>query len=151
MFADANPDVDNMDRLNVMFKDFPAGNGYQNLIYYAQSIHTEGKLLRYDFGGVKNMDKYGTFYPPEVPLDQLSVPTGLFIGQYDLLATVKDNELLKQKLNEDMLVWDQVYPLGHLSFVLAKDMSFFTQDVVNLVSKYATNTYDDEALFLAIN
>ena len=95
-FADANTEVDNMARLNVVIKDLPAGNGYQNIVYYAQTIQTEGKMLRYDFGGVKNMEKYGTFNPPEVPLGQISVPTGLFIGEYDNLATVEDNEWLKQ-------------------------------------------------------
>jgi len=31
------------------------------------------------------------------------------------------------------------YPLGHLSFAIAKDMTWFSKDVVNLVGKYATN------------
>ena len=34
-FADADPAVDNMARLDVFLKDFPAGNGYQNIVYYA--------------------------------------------------------------------------------------------------------------------
>lgn len=111
-------------------------------------------MLRYDFGGIKNMDKYGTFNPPEVPLGNLSIPTGLFIGIYDNLATVKDNEWLVQQLNPEVLVWDQTYPLGHLSFALAKDMSYFTEDVMALVGKYATNgfaTGADDELFLALN
>ena len=33
--ADANTEVDDMERLDVFLKDFPAGNGYQNLAYYA--------------------------------------------------------------------------------------------------------------------
>lgn len=33
--ADSNPEVDNMDRFDVFLKDFPAGNGYGNLVYYA--------------------------------------------------------------------------------------------------------------------
>ena len=36
--ADANTDVDNMDRLSVFLKDFPAGEGYQSIVYYAQNI-----------------------------------------------------------------------------------------------------------------
>lgn len=34
-FADANPDVDNLDRFNVFLSNFPAGSGYQNLVFYS--------------------------------------------------------------------------------------------------------------------
>ena len=40
-----------------------------------------------------------------------------------------------------MLKWHQVYPLGHLSFTLAKDMTYFREDVMNLVGQYATNSF----------
>jgi hypothetical protein len=95
--------------------------------------------------------------PPKVPLEKLGIPTALFVGEYDNLSTVKDNEWLVTQLNPDVLVWDEVYPLGHLSFTLAKDMSWFTEDVMNLVNKYATNSFTDEKgegeeeLFLATN
>lgn len=132
--ADADTSVDEMDRYDVFLKDFPAGNGYGNLVYYAQSIQNTEDWLRYDYGIIKNMEVYGTAIPPAVPLDQLSLPTGLFIGSYDKLATVADNEWLVNQLNADTLVWNKVYPLGHLSFTLAKDMSFFKEDVMSLVS-----------------
>ena len=50
--------------------------------------------MRYDYGAIRNMDKYGQIAPPAVPLDQLSVPTGLFVGTVDNLATVADNDWL---------------------------------------------------------
>ena len=87
------------------------------------------------------MEVYGTAVPPAVPIDQLSLPTGLFIGSYDKLATVADNEWLVSKINADVLKWHQVYPLGHLSFTLAKDMTYFREDVMNLVGQYATNSF----------
>ena len=139
--ADANTEVDEMDRYDVFLKDFPAGNGYGNLVFYAQSIQNTEDWLRYDYGIIKNMEVYGTAIPPAVPLDQLSLPTGLFIGNYDKLATVADNEWLVTKLNPDTLIWNQTYELGHLSFTLAKDMSYFKKDVMNLVNQYATNSF----------
>lgn len=92
--ADANPDVDQMDRYSVFLKDFPAGNGYGNLVYYAQTIQETEYWPRYNYGAIKNMDIYGTVAPPAVPIEQMSVPTGLFVGSYDKLATVADNERL---------------------------------------------------------
>ena len=97
--ADADTTVDRMDRYDVFLKDFPAGNGYGNLVYYAQNIQSTNEYLRRDFGIAKNMELYGTAKPPKVPLDQLTLPTGLFIGTYDKLATVKDNEWLVEQLN----------------------------------------------------
>ena len=48
-----------MERWDVLIKDYPAGNGYQNIIYYMQAMLHEKTWLRYDFGAIKNMDKYG--------------------------------------------------------------------------------------------
>ena len=58
-----------MDRYDVFLKDFPAGNGYGNLVFYAQSIQNTEDWLRYDYGIIKNMEVYGTAIPPTVPLD----------------------------------------------------------------------------------
>ena len=41
------------------------------------------EFLRYDYGAIKNMEVYGTAHPPKVPLDQISIPTALFVGEYD--------------------------------------------------------------------
>ena len=82
------------------------------------------------------------------------MPTALFIGEQDKLATVADNEWLQTQLNPDVLVWHKTYELDHLSFSMARDMSFFTTDVMDLVNKYATNSFDfkptlhDDTLFL---
>ena len=65
---------------------------------------------------------------------------------------MEDNVELAQKLNPDQLVWHKTYPLGHMSFAIAKDMDYFTGDVMDLVAKYATNTastLDQDIAFLA--
>ena len=33
--SDADPSVDNMDRLNVFLSDFPAGSSYQDMVMFA--------------------------------------------------------------------------------------------------------------------
>ena len=35
MVADSKTDVDDLDRMDVFMKDFPAGSGYQNLVFYS--------------------------------------------------------------------------------------------------------------------
>lgn len=34
-----------------------------------------------------------------------------------------------------------MYNLGHLSFALAKDMSWFSVDALGLIDQYSTNVY----------
>ena len=67
--SDSNVEVDNLDRLDAFLSDFPAGSGYQGIIYYGQVVAAEGRLPRYDFGGIKNNQLYGSVEAPEVPLD----------------------------------------------------------------------------------
>ena len=105
---------------------------------------------RYDYGAVNNMDKYGQAKPPTVPIGSLNIPTGLFVGTEDKLATVADNKWLETQLNEDVLIWNKTYDLDHLSFAMAKDMSFFTEDAMALVKKYATNSFKNEDYFATI-
>ena len=47
--ADANLDVDNLDRLGVFVKDFPAGQGYQGIVFYGQDVLNDGWRL-FDYG-----------------------------------------------------------------------------------------------------
>lgn len=61
--------VDDTARYDVFLKDFPAGNGYRNLVYYSQCIMKDEPWSRYDYGAILNMEKYGTLRPPKVPLD----------------------------------------------------------------------------------
>ena len=140
--ADANIEVDNMARLNVFLKDFPSGEGYQNLVWYAQSILKQG-FKRFDYGPIENLKKYGQATPPDYPLQDFNLPTALVSGSYDELADPDDVAWLHDQIS-DHVVFAQQYPLGHLSFLIAKDMSYFTDDVVPLIGKYATNVFDSE-------
>lgn len=63
----------------------------------------------------------------------------VFSGSYDELADPIDVASLVSMLGSNV-VFNQEYPLGHLSFALAKDMTWFTNDVVNVIGQYATNS-----------
>ena len=84
------------------------------------------------------MHKYGTYEPPLVPIQDLSIPVGVFTGSYDKLADPTDCAELVTMLG-DNVVYNKQWPLGHLSFGLALDMSWFTGDAVNLIKEYSTN------------
>jgi hypothetical protein len=65
----------------------------------------------------------------------INFPVAIFSGDTDKMADPKDVKWTAEQLNHT-LVFNQEYHLGHLSFAIAKDMSFFTKDVMNLVNDY---------------
>ena len=79
-----------------------------------------------------------------MPLDKFDIPTALVVGTYDKLADTSDAAWLNEQIKSNVVFYEE-YPLGHLSFVIAKDMSWFTNDVVNLIGQYATNVFESES------
>ena len=76
------------------------------------------------------MKRYGSYNPPEIDISTIDTPIGMFIGKYDTLATPGDNQENKSKIKN--LIHYQEYELDHLSFILAKDMSYFSDVIRNL-------------------
>ena len=97
-FADTDTDVDNLDRMNVLLKDYPAGGGYQSVVHFLQLASNPGKFTRFDLGPVKNVATYRRLQPPAIPIDQFPVPAALFVGPSDNLATVEGGDWLAQNL-----------------------------------------------------
>jgi len=76
-----------------------------------------------------------------VPIHDLSIPVAVFSGSYDKLADPTDVATLVEQLGSNV-VFNKQYPLGHLSFALAKDMSWFSGDAVSVINQYATNAFE---------
>ena len=58
----------------------------------------------------------------------------MLVGTSDSLADTKDNHWAHDKMKNDVVFYKE-YNLGHLSFMVAKDMSYFN-DVKALLAKY---------------
>ena len=137
VFTDGDPSVDNFDRVKTYFTHIPSGSGYKNQLHFAQIINS-AQFARYDFGRIENQKKYNQSTPPSYNLGGINgVPIAIFGGNSDLLVSVTDVDWLNEQLGETP-VWYKQYPLGHMSFAIAKDMSWFKIDVLNLINKYAT-------------
>ena len=57
----------------------------------------------------------------------------MYVGKKDSIVNIKDNQMVKEQLNT-MISYNE-YELDHLSFLLAKNMSFF-DDVLEKVKDY---------------
>jgi len=127
--------VDNPDRFDVYMSNVPSGAGYRTFIYYAQMIES-GRFALYDYGRRENKSRYGQDPPPLVPIEtDYNIPTALFSGSLDNLADPVDVANLSRWIS-DKIVFQKQYHLDHFSFVIAKDMSYFTEDVVSVLQKF---------------
>jgi len=126
--------VDNGSRFPMFISNEPSGQSYRTFVYYAQMINS-GKTQLYDYGRVENKKRYGTYEPPLVPLQNISIPVALFSGSLDGLADPVDVANLSAELG-DRVVFQKEYLLDHFSFAIAKDMSWFSTDAVNLLNQY---------------
>ena len=64
-----------------------------------------------------------------------NVPIALIAGSKDHLSTVEDTRWALKELSRYVVFYKE-YNLGHLSYFISKDMSYFSQDVMSLMHKY---------------
>jgi len=134
LLTDEDPTVNDPDRTPVYLGHFPSGTSLRSIDHYGQILSSQ-KFQRMDYGSTKNKQVYGQTTPPLIDLHKIQkVPIGLFVGTSDQLATVDDNRWAKTQLAT--LKFYKEYSLGHLSFMIGRDMSYFSVDVMNLLKQY---------------
>ena len=72
---------------------------------------------------------------PNVPLENINgVPIVILKGTLDLIADLQDVQWVEDQLGEN-IVESLTYDYGHMSFMVAKDMSYM-DDVLRLMAEY---------------
>ena len=69
-------------------------------------------------------------------MEDLNIPVALVSGSVDECATPYSVDWLNQQIGvngTNQVVFNQEYPMGHLSFTLAKDMSWLIDDVMPVI------------------
>jgi hypothetical protein len=135
MLSDTDLDVNDIDRTAVFFSKMPAGASIQSFEHFSQ-IHSAKKFQTFDYGPAKNKQFYGQEDPLDIPVHKISkVPIGMFVGQYDKMASLIDSREAHARMKQAVKFYKE-YPLGHLAFLVAKDMSYFTEDVVSFIKEH---------------
>lgn len=106
----------NSSRIPVIFHHTPAGTSSQNMIHFGQMV-IDGQFRKYDHGYFGNLYAYRQTTPPRYDLTRMDVPTYLYYGDNDPLATTKDvEEELMPKLRN--LKQANRFPLlNHMDFM----------------------------------
>lgn len=87
------------------------------------------------------MKHYNQTTPPDYNLSALDFPIGIWSGDIDPLAPPKDVAWVVQQL-DDKLVFHKQYHLAHEGFAIAKDMTWFTKDVMDVLGKISSNSIE---------
>ena len=120
-----------------MMSNEPSGASYKNFIHYSQLIdYSTETFKRWDYESEKdNLEHYGQITPPDYDLSLIDFPIAMFAGEKDLVADPKDVEWTYQQLKKHTVFYHQYY-LGHMSFAIAKDMSWFDVDAMAILNHY---------------
>lgn len=64
-----------------------------------------------------------------------SVPVAVFVGKYDIVATPTDGQWTVDQIGDAVVHYQEING-GHLTFVVGKDVSWFTEDVMGILNEY---------------
>nr|CAH0102067.1 unnamed protein product [Daphnia galeata] len=77
---------------------YPAGGSANTMAHFFQNYNSGESFLYFDYGPADNLIRYGTTYPPEYNLTQVTVPVYLVHADNDPFAPNEDVAWLKPRL-----------------------------------------------------
>ncbi len=133
--CDADPQLDNYDRYDVLIGHDPSGTSLLNMEHWKQLLDT-GTFQAYDYGSEKaNNAHYGQPTPPKWDLKNIRVPMRLFAGTSDELADVQDVNTLWSLLVPQVKTHLKFYTSGHVTFLWGKDVRPWMNDVFAMLQQ----------------
>ena len=63
------------------------------------------------------------------------VPVAMFVGKYDTLADKKDAEWTRDQIGDQVIHYQEIDG-GHMTFIVAEDMSWWTETAMDLIREY---------------
>lgn len=99
----------------------PAGASYKQFFHFGQLIENH-RFSKFDYGKVKNIQRYGGTTAPDYSLEKCTVPVALFYSDQDRLAEADNVQRLAHKLpNVFALQRVRDDTFNHIDFVWATD------------------------------
>ncbi|XP_059518730.1 lipase member K isoform X2 [Myotis daubentonii] len=121
-FCGFDPKNLNMSRLDVYLAHSPAGTSVQNMLHWAQAVHS-GVFQAFDWGNpYQNMIHFQQFTPPLYNVTKMEVPTAMWSGGHDIVADPRDIESLLPNITR--LIYYKCIPhYNHVDFYLGQDVT----------------------------
>lgn len=133
--CDADPNLDNYDRYDVLVGHDPSGTSVMNMEHWKQAFD-KGHFQAFDYGSASlNTAHYGQSTPPIWNLGNVRIPVRLIAGSSDLLADPTDVNWLWSSLSEVGKGFFRTYNSGHVTFVWGKDVSAWMSDTLKMLEQ----------------
>ena len=136
LISDSNSkECNDQNSLAVYLKHYPCGTSLKCLIHFVQIIKAK-KFIYYDYRKEANCAIYHQKKPPEYDLSVIKdFPIMLICGEKDKLASPNDVKWLNDVLKDNIIYYKVLPNMGHLSFMCAKDFSWFDEPF-NIIMEY---------------
>ena len=124
--------------MSVYLKHYPCGCSLKCLIHFIHIIKSK-KFIYYDYKDEANFALYNQAEPPEYDLNVIKdFPIMLIGGELDKLGTPEDIKWLNSELekNNNVIYYKILPNMGHLSFMVAKDFSWFDEPFQIIMNKF---------------
>lgn len=128
----------NGERTKVFFGHYPAGSSYNSFNYVSQQFKNGGKFIEFDYGKETNIGVYGQETPPEVHTHlaaDCGIPIGMYMAKHDKILMPVDAKYSYDSLKGAVVDYREING-GHLTFMTGKDMTYFKDNIMNLMQKY---------------
>ena len=139
LIADTNcKECNDRNAMSVYLKHYPCGCSLKCLIHFIHIIKSK-KFIYYDYKDEANFALYNQAEPPEYDLNVIKdFPIMLIGGELDKLGTPEDIKWLNSELekNNNVIYYKILPNMGHLSFMVAKDFSWFDEPFQIIMNKF---------------
>jgi len=144
MFLITGFDTANLEfqRMPIYISHTPAGTSVKDILHFGQDTNQD-KFQMYDYGWNGNMKHYLQPEPPQYNVADVEVPTGLFIGQQDWLATPADiNKHIRGVMKQEYIVYDKILSnWNHMDYTWGKNANTLVyKDVISLMNGIKPDT-----------
>jgi len=132
--SDNDTSVVDLSRAATYMSFYPEGASYKIGYHYRQLV-LSGTFNRYDHGEQKNLELYGSESPPNYDLSVVDFPIALVGGLQDRMASPEDIKFIRKAVQKN-IVYFSWQNLGHVGFMVAKDMSYMKEDLVAVLNYF---------------
>ena len=134
-FVNSHPKLDDNDRFAIYMGHEPNGTSVKSILHYAQNMKEDRfQVFSEDYTDIfKRVKKRTTDL---IPLENISeVPVAIFAGIEDILADTTDARWTRDRIGDNVIHYEEI-SAGHLTFLVGKDMTYFSKGVMDLLKQY---------------
>ncbi|XP_053609504.1 lipase 1-like [Plodia interpunctella] len=120
----------------LLFEHYPAGTSMTNVEHFMQ-ILTSKRFAKFDYGPVKNFEKYGSKIAPDYNLNKITMNIYLIAGRNDRLSVLADSRLQAKELPNVKEYFVIEKKFNHIDFLWSRQSrQVLYPKVLDILDKY---------------